>query len=102
MTPRPRKYFHSVLLPERELKAAPSPALTKLAESTWKSLYQDNRTALFPTFPTTILQQVKKELPHTNPRQEPGGHTRHRWCKRSLPQPVAGHKEEGGVLRQEP
>lgn len=41
---------HSVLLPEGELKAAPSPALTELVESTSKSLYQDNCTAV-PNFP---------------------------------------------------
>lgn len=56
MTLRPRKYFHIVLLLERELKAVLGPALTKLVETTLKSLQQDKRTGLLPTFPTTILR----------------------------------------------
>lgn len=87
---------YSVLLPERELKAVPSPALPKLVETTLKSLHQDNCTGLLPTFLTTILHQGKKR---TSTHKSKAGarrlYARHRRCK-LLTSAVGGRTQGGG------
>lgn len=64
---------YSVLLPKRDR----SPAKPCTYKAGGKHRNHRDRTAqvCLQLFPPRFYSKIKKELPHTNPRQEPGGHT---------------------------